>query len=54
MAEILILGLLSICGAIVCIRYLLYKCSKEESEYVVQTNVVDDNEVPPKYEDINN
>ena len=51
MAELFILGLVSICSAVMCLRYILYKCNKE-SEYIVQNNVIDD-EVPPKYEDIN-
>ena len=55
MDELVILGLISLCGLFVCIKYLLYKC--KDTEYINQTIEQDNDEeveeVPPKYEDIN-
>ena len=51
MSELLILGLVLLCGVVVCFRYILHKCIKD-TEYILPNNVID-TEVPPKYEDIN-
>ena len=53
MVEFILIGLLSLCCIMIGIRYMMYKCSNENRYIIHEANENDENnELPPKYEDI--
>ena len=54
MGELIIIGLLSLISSIIGVRYIIHNCGPENEVSIQETSVIVDEEIPPKYEDINN